>query len=82
MKCYYHYDEVSQKKILIPHCWGTIHSEDIEDCICQSETLNSFEKEKFNKVINEKDKQIEEMQELIVELNKKVEFWHKKYLQK
>lgn len=82
MKCYYHYDEVSQTKILIPQCWATIHSNDIEDCICTpSDTYHRFEREEFNK-IKEKDKQIKEMQELIIELNKKVEFWHKKYLQK
>lgn len=82
MKCYYQYDEEKQSRFLVPQCWGTVHSEDLADCICETSSFHQFENEKFKKAIQEKNKEIKEMQKLIIKLDKKVEFWHKKYLKK
>lgn len=34
MRCHYHYHEELGQKILIPGCWGTVHSGNMEDCHC------------------------------------------------
>lgn len=31
--CYYINDEIAGK-VLIPECWGTVHSNDMDDCYC------------------------------------------------
>lgn len=77
MKCYFTYDEKSGQKVLIPQCWGTVHSNDIRDCYCP-ETHAEFERKRYNEAIKIKDKEIAEMQREIERLNKRVEFWHKK----
>ncbi|MDO6737102.1 hypothetical protein [Wenyingzhuangia sp. 2_MG-2023] len=33
MKCHYIQDEIAGK-VLIPGCWGTVHSNDMSDCYC------------------------------------------------
>lgn len=43
MKCYFHFDEKTGKKILIPYCWSVLWSDDIRDCRCESETFSKFE---------------------------------------
>lgn len=63
MKCYFTYDENGDKHF-IPMCWGTIHSNDKDDCVCQeSMTTKSFEKTRFNNIIENKNQTIKEMQE-------------------
>jgi len=33
MRCHYVNDSIAGK-VLIPGCWGTIHSKDMDDCCC------------------------------------------------
>lgn len=77
MKCYYTYDEKTGEKVLIPQCWGTVHSNDIRDCYCKP-TFAQFERERYNTILNEKNAEIEALQKEINRLNSRVEFWHKK----
>lgn len=78
MKCYFHFDEKSGKKILIPYCWSVLWSDDIRDCRCESETFSKFENQRYNEVLEEKTREIKEMQKEINRLNLRVEFWQKK----
>lgn len=78
MKCYYTYDEKTGEKVLIPQCWGTVHSNDIRDCYC-TQNFASFERERYNTILNEKNAEIEALEKEINRLNSRVEFWHKKY---
>nr|DAT24181.1 MAG TPA: hypothetical protein [Caudoviricetes sp.] len=85
MKCHYVYDEVSRQKILISCCYGTMHSDDIRDCDCSDDEFNysKFEKELYNKRVKELKDELKSMDYLYKEvqrLNKRVEYWHKKYL--
>lgn len=60
MKCYYTFDSKTKKKVLIPMCYGTIHSFDLEDCICEPPlTEYFFEKERFNKIVEKKNETIQ-----------------------
>lgn len=73
MKCHNTYDKKG-KKHFIPMCYGTIHSFDIEGCCCDDPlTKHHFEKERFNKVIEQKNKSISYMQYEILQLNKVIE---------
>ena len=59
MKCYFTYDPKTKKKVLIPMCYSTIHSREIEDCSCLDPlTEYNFTKEKFNSVLKAKNKTI------------------------
>ena len=78
MRCYYHFDEKTKKKILIPHCWGVLHSNDKSDCTCVPDSFAQFEKERYNKVLAEKCDEINGMRGLIDQLNKRIEFLSKK----
>jgi hypothetical protein len=70
MKCYYTIDPKTLKKVFIPMCWGTIHSMDIEDCNCENPlTQHYFEKERFNKIVEDKNKTIISQQNEIKHLN-------------
>lgn len=52
-------------------CYGTIHSFDIEDCCCDDPlTEHHFEKERFSKVIKQKNQSISDMQSEILLLKK------------
>lgn len=58
MKCYYTYQD--GVRYLIPQCYDVLYSDDIEDCNCSSPlTGHQFEKERFNKVVAEKNETIE-----------------------
>ena len=48
MKCYFHFDEKSGKKILIPYCCSVLWSDDIRDCRCENETFSKFENQRYN----------------------------------
>lgn len=62
MKCYYTYDNDGEKH-LIPMCWDTLHSDDISDCTCREpNTSYNFEKQRFNEVVKEKNRIIQEQQ--------------------
>ena len=78
MKCYFHFDEKSGKKILIPYCWSVLWSDDIRDCRCENETFSKFENQRYNEVLEAKTREIKEMQKEINRLNLRVEFWQKK----
>lgn len=79
MKCYFHFDEKSGKKILIPYCWSVLLSDDIRDCTCEKlTTVASFEKERYNNELTAKNSEIVELQKEIKRLNLRVEFWQKK----
>lgn len=74
MKCYFHFDEESKQKFLIPGCWSVVHSNDIEDCTCNNLTFSQFEKQRYNEVIKEKCKLISDYEKEITRLNKRIEF--------
>lgn len=78
MRCYYHFDEKTKTKILIPYCLAVVHSDDKEDCTCVPDTFAQFEKERYNKVLSEKSLEINGMRDIIDKLNKRVEFLTKK----
>lgn len=70
MKCHYIYDKEAGK-VLIPNCWGTVHSDDIRDCICPAyTTFKGFERKEFNEKLNEQKKVIEELEKEIFRLNR------------
>jgi hypothetical protein len=71
MKCYYTIDPKTLKKVFIPMCFGTIHTHDMDDCTCQEPTTEyQFQKERFNKVVEDKNKTIISQQNEIKHLNK------------
>ncbi len=71
MKCFYTIDPKTLKKVLIPMCIGTSNSYDVKDCSCPDPlTDHQFEKERFNKIVEEKNKSIESMQAEIDNLNR------------
>lgn len=71
MKCYYTLDPKTKKRVFIPMCIGTIHSEDIDDCHCpQPLTEHHFAKERFNKVLKEKNDTIAAQQSELNHLRK------------
>ena len=79
MRCYYTYDEKTGERVLIPECWGTVHSNDIRDCQCdKTVTVSQFEKKAYNEMLTAKNREIKQLQKEINRLNSRVEFWHKK----
>jgi len=73
MKCYFAFDEETNQKVLIPGCMSVVHSDDIEDCTCYEFTYSKFEKERYNKLLNERNQEIKELQKEVVRLNKRIE---------
>ena len=75
MKCYFTYCEETGERVLIPQCWGTVHSNDIKDCCCATETANfaRFGKKKYNYTIKEKNAEIEALQKEIYQNKQLVE---------
>ena len=60
MRCYHTYDK--GKKYLIPHCMSVLNSNDIADCTCEPYlTDHHFEKERYNKVLTEKNEIIKQL---------------------
>ena len=73
MKCYYTYDE-NGEKFFIPMCYSTMYSHDKRDCTCTDPlTVHQFEKERFNRVIKEKNDIIESMESELKHLRKVIE---------
>ena len=60
MKCYYTFDEVAQRKVLIPGCMNVVNSNDIEDCCC-TDTFASFENKRYNDLLKEKNIEIQSL---------------------
>lgn len=52
-KCHYIYDE-EIGKVLIPGCYGMLHTEDMNFCTCRDypETAAQFEKREYNETVN------------------------------
>lgn len=75
MKCHYTYDPESGEKVFIPMCYGTIYTLDKEDCHCADplQNWNQFEKERFNKILEQKNESIKSMQSEIIHLRKVIE---------
>lgn len=78
MKCYYAFDEQTGQKFLIPGCMSVVQSNDIEDCVCTIDTFHQFEKERYNKVLEEKCNEIKGLYEEVIRLNKVIEKLHNK----
>lgn len=78
MKCYFHFDEESKQRILIPGCWSVVHSNDIEDCTCNNLTFYQFERQRYNDILKEKCTIISEYEKEIIRLNKRIEQLTKK----
>lgn len=71
MKCHFTIDPKTKKKVFIPMCFGTIHTLDKDDCCCPEPlTEHHFEKERFNKVLKEKNATIEAQQNELNRLRK------------
>lgn len=71
MKCYYTIDPKTKKKVFIPMCYGTIHSLDKDDCCCPEPlTEHHFEKDRFNKVLKQKNDTILAMEAELKHLHK------------
>jgi len=71
MKCYYTIDPKTKKKVFIPMCYGTIHSLDKDDCNCENPlTEYQFEKERFNKILKQKNDTILAMESELNRLRK------------
>lgn len=71
MKCYYTIDPKTLKKVLIPMCHSVCESHNKKDCTCPDPlTEHQFQKERYNKVLSEKNQTIEAMQAEINHLNK------------
>lgn len=64
MKCYYTFDIKSKKKVLIPGCIAVSNYYDIELCTCHSNSSSfaKFEKDRYNKILNEKNQIIKELE--------------------
>ena len=69
MKCHYTYDpEVG--KVLIPGCMGTA-AFGIHRCTCASnKSFSQFEKEVYNKILEEKNQEITDLEKEIIRLNR------------
>jgi hypothetical protein len=71
MKCHYTIDLKTKKKVFIPMCYGTVHSFDKKDCCCEEPlTEYRFEKERFNKVVEKKNKTITALESELKHLRK------------
>lgn len=58
MKCHFVYDPGTQKKWLIPGCYGSLHRNDLLKCCC-SATVKDYGKTEYNKEIKNLNEQIE-----------------------
>ncbi len=73
MKCYYAFDEHTGQKVLIPGCMNVVHSNDIKDCTCGDWSFSSFEKKRYNELLNERNRVISELEKEVIRLNKLLE---------
>lgn len=53
-------------KVLIPMCWGTVHSKDIEDCHCEHKKEPT--KQELKQEINSLKKRVGELEEELNQL--------------
>ena len=55
MNCYFVWDEEHQHKILIPGCYGGLHTNDLSQCSCKSHNpprITMIEKELKDEIVN------------------------------
>jgi len=73
MRCHYVKGK-NNEKVIIPGCWDVTHSNNMNDCTCKTKSLTfaSFEKERYNTILNEKNSLIESLQTEIVELKRQI----------
>lgn len=62
-KCHYVYDK-DAGRVLIPMCWEVVNSNDMSLCSCRKvkSTVYDFSKKRFNDILIEKDKYINELE--------------------
>lgn len=70
MKCHYTYHDGD--KILIPYCWPVVHTNDMKNCQCRTgnKTFAQFQKEDYNKILQEKEKNIIDLEKENARLNR------------
>lgn len=60
------WEAVCVGKVLIPHCWNVVMSDDIRDCTCQDEfTFEQFEKRAYREKVRELEIRIRELEKEI-----------------
>lgn len=59
--CYYVTHKITNEQVLIPMCWGTVHSKDIEDCHCEHKKEPT--KQELKQEINSLKQRVEELEE-------------------
>ena len=71
MKCHYIYDK-EVGKVLIPGCWNVVISNEMSRCSCRSypETNAQFERQEYNKKVNEQKAYIKELESEVFRLNR------------
>lgn len=70
-KCHY-INDPKCGKVLIPHCWAVVHSNDISRCTCRDypKTVAQFERQKFNEILQAKNKEIRDLEKENASLNR------------
>lgn len=69
MRCHYTYIPEPPHKVFIPGCWSAVvHGPD--RCCCTPETFEQFEKEKYNRILNQKCDLINYLQKENASLNR------------
>lgn len=64
MKCHYSYyiEKGKKRRVLLPGCMNAVHSNNINDCICQDPLTGlKFEKKIYNEVVNRLENEILEL---------------------
>lgn len=59
--CYFAVNKITKQEVLIPICWGTVHSKDIEDCHCEHRKEPT--KQELKQEINSLKHRVEELEE-------------------
>lgn len=70
MKCYFVHDK-ELGKVLIPHCYSVVNSNNIEDCTCSEITFNQFENKRYQKTLEKLKVENLELKEIIKTLSDK-----------
>ncbi len=59
--------------VLIPGCMSVVQSNNIEDCICVTHSFYRFEKKIYNEVLDKKNREIKDLHQEVIRLNKRIE---------
>ena len=77
MRCYFTEDKIAGK-VLIPHCWEAMLSDNIKNCTCGREplpataTFAQFEKRQYNLTVEQLNSRIRELEKEVNRLNRKL----------